>query len=74
MSSWWHVADESYGKDAQIDLLINRADNVIDVCEMRYSSRKCALSKKDCESIDNNLDAFKAVSNKEVSLRHAFTN
>ena len=66
--SWRHVADESYGKGAQIDLLIDRADNVIDVCEMKYSSGKYALSKKDCENIDNKLDAFKAVSNTVKSL------
>jgi len=27
--SWQHQADEVYGKGAQIDLLIDRADNVI---------------------------------------------
>ena len=66
--SWRHVANETYGKGAQIDLLIDRADNVIDVCEMKYSSGKYVLSKKDCESIDNKLDAFKAVSNTAKSL------
>ena len=30
--SWRHVADETYGKGAQIDLLIDRADNVVNVC------------------------------------------
>ena len=66
--SWRHVADETYGKGAQIDLLIDRADNVIDVCEMKYSSGKYALSKKDCENIDNKLDAFKAISETAKSL------
>ena len=36
--SWQHQADEVYGKGAQIDLLIDRADNVVNVCEMKYSS------------------------------------
>ena len=66
--SWRHIADETYGKGAQIDLLIDRADNVINVCEMKYSSGKYTLSKKDCENIDNKIDAFKAVSNTAKSI------
>ena len=60
--SWRHVADETYGKGAQIDLMIDRADNVINICEMKYSSGKYTLSKDDCANIDNKIDAFKAVS------------
>ena len=66
--SWRHLADETYGKGAQIDLLIDRADNVINICEMKYSSGKYALTKKDCEDIDNKLDAFKAVSQTAKSV------
>ena len=66
--SWRHLADETYGKGAQIDLLIDRADNVINICEMKYSSGKYVLTKKDCESIDNKLDAFKAVSQTAKSV------
>ena len=66
--SWRHIADETYGKGAQIDLLIDRADNVINICEMKYSSGKYTLSKNDCESIDNKIDAFKAVSNTAKSI------
>ena len=66
--SWRHVADETYGKGAQIDLIIDRADNVINICEMKYSSGKYALSRKDCEEIDNKMDAFRAVSGTSKSL------
>ena len=66
--SWRHVADETYGKGAQIDLMIDRADNVINICEMKYSSGKYTLSKSDCENSDNKLDAFRAVSDTSKSL------
>ena len=66
--SWRHTADETYGKGAQIDLMIDRADNVINICEMKYSAGKYTLSKGDCENIDNKMDAFKAVSNTSKSL------
>ena len=66
--SWRHTADKTYGKGAQIDLMIDRADNVINICEMKYSAGKYALSKRDCENIDNKIDAFKAASSTSKSL------
>lgn len=66
--SWRHLADETYGRGVQIDLLIDRADNVINICEMKYSSGKYVLTKKDCDNIDNKLDAFKAVSQTAKSV------
>ena len=68
LCSWRHAPDESCPKGAQIDLLIDRADNVINICEMKYSSGKYALTKKDCQDIDNKLDAFKAVSETAKSV------
>ena len=37
--SWFHRADEVYAKGAQIDLLIDRADQVVTVCEMKYARK-----------------------------------
>lgn len=66
--SWRHTADENYGKGAQIDMLIDRADNVIDICEMKYSSGKYILSKDESQRIDNKLNAFRAVSGTRKSI------
>ena len=35
---------------------------------MKYSSGKYVLTKKDCENIENKLDAFKAVSQTAKSV------
>ena len=51
-----------------MSLIIDRADNVINICEMKYSSGKYALSRTDCEEIDNKMDAFRAVSGTSKSL------
>ena len=32
-----HEADDTYPWGAQIDLLLERADNVINVCEVKYA-------------------------------------
>jgi len=43
----WRSADAQTG--AQIDLLIDRADNVITLCELKFSSNIYVLSKKEIE-------------------------
>lgn len=43
---------------AQIDLLIDRSDNVINLCEMKYSSIPYRMSEKDEISIERKIDAF----------------
>jgi len=67
--SWQHRADDVYGKGAQIDLLIDRADQVIDVCEMKYSSRPYLLDKDEDESIGNRISAFETVAGTTKSVR-----
>ena len=66
--SWFHRADEVYAKGAQIDLLIDRADQVVTVCEMKYASGQYLLTKAESERIDNKIQAFKAVSGTAKSV------
>ena len=46
------------GKGAQIDLLIDRADNVINICEMKFSSASFTITKKYADEIRNKLNVF----------------
>ena len=61
---------------AQIDLLIDRADNVVNVCEMKFASGDYVLKKRESENIDNKVLAFKMVteSPKSVYLTLVTTN
>ena len=43
---------------AQIDLLIDREDNVINVCEMKYSGKKFSIDKAYAENLDNKMETF----------------
>ena len=74
--SWHHRADADYGKGAQIDLLIDRADNVINVCEMKFATGTYLLRKAEFERINNRIQAFKAVTEtpKSVYLTIVTTN
>ena len=43
---WSFRGDETYPDGVQIDLVIDRADNVINVCEMKYSSDEFVIDKE----------------------------
>ena len=42
---WNFRGDDTYPDGVQIDLVIDRADNVINICEMKYSSAGFAIDK-----------------------------
>jgi hypothetical protein len=50
-----HVSTEN---GAQIDLLIDRNDNIINLCEMKYSNKKFVITKSQDENLRNKLNAF----------------
>jgi uncharacterized protein len=55
--SWIEKSDD---EGAQIDLVIDRADNVINICEMKFYKGPYTLSKGDAAEIRNKLAAFQA--------------
>ena len=52
----WHSSKADPG--AQIDLLIDRADGVVNLCEMKYSSKEFAIDKSYAQTLQNKLAAF----------------
>lgn len=52
----WHSKAQKPG--AQIDLLISRRDEVINICEMKYSLHPLTLSQKDDQALQNKRVAF----------------
>ena len=59
---WHHVADDAYPAGAQIDMLIDRADHVINVCEMKFSSRPFSIEKPYLTQLKTKLGAFEQMS------------
>jgi len=49
---------EHDGVGAQVDLIIDRNDNIINLCEVKFSSGQYQIDKKDYESIRNKKTAF----------------
>ena len=58
---WRHVADDVYPVGAQIDMLIERADRVINVCEMKFTARPFSIDKSYLERLKIKLGAFEQV-------------
>lgn len=56
----------------QIDLLIDRNDDIIDLCEMKYSSGKYAISEAYMEKLDRRKDVFREVTKTRKALHTVF--
>ena len=57
--SAWSVKGDEENEGAQIDLLINRADNVVNLCEMKFSSGEYVISKDEESKLRNRIEALK---------------
>ena len=65
--SWRSATSEEGVRGAQIDLVIERADRVINLCEMKYCDGEYELDKDECERLRARRNAFI----KETGTRYA---
>lgn len=54
----WMSKKEDDKKGAQIDLLIDRADQTVNLCEMKFSNTEYEITKTDAVNLDNKLSRF----------------
>lgn len=59
--AWRHDADDTYPWGAQIDLLLERADNVINVCEVKYAKGEFVIKSKYAQELDRKCETFSTV-------------
>ena len=52
----WRSKESNPG--AQIDIIIDRADGIITICEVKYSKAEYLLSKDEYEKIMNRVETF----------------
>jgi len=60
-TAWAHRPPRGTGQGAQIDLLIDRADDCITVCEMKFSNKRFVIDKKYARELESKLGVFKEV-------------
>lgn len=58
--SFYYKGDEN-NAGFQIDMLIDRADNVINICEMKYYNTQYELSKKEMETTQYRIEKFRQI-------------
>jgi len=68
-SSWQHHARERDDDGAQIDLLIDRADDVISVCELKHTVNPFAITKRYAEELRQKLAVFQHETHTRKSLQ-----
>ena len=66
--AWKAIRNVDNKQGAQIDLLLDRADNVINVCEMKYSALPYALDNKTLEDILTKIAVFKDATHTRKAL------
>ena len=59
--AWSHVPDDACPVGAQIDLLLDRSDGVINVCEMKFSFEMYLIDAKTEEDLMRKLAVFSSV-------------
>ena len=64
--SGWRSKDAEDG--AQIDLLIDRNDNIINLCEMKYTTKEFVITKSYDENLRNKRGTFRDESNTKKSV------
>jgi hypothetical protein len=70
--SWYHVADSVYPTGAQIDLLLDRADNVINLCEMKYTSGPYAIDRAVDSMLATKVETFRCLSKTQKAIHLTF--
>ena len=64
-SSWKSKVSE---KGAQIDLVIDRRDRVVNLCEMKFSSGPFTITKAYAEQLQHKISTFRAESNTKKAV------
>jgi len=66
-SAWHHPGDEVHS-GAQIDLLIDRADQVINICEIKFSNNLYTITSAYAKNLKNKMSAFKHFTKSKKAL------
>ena len=68
--SWTSLPDKELGlPGTQIDLIIDRRDNTINICEMKFSKMKYSISKKYYDMLNERLEIFRQKTKTTKTLR-----
>ena len=64
----WRTEPTDESRGAQVDLLIDRKDGIVNLCEMKYSREKYAISKDEHDRLQNRVAAFGRIAGRGKSV------
>ena len=67
-ASWVYRATDKHDQGAQIDMLIDRKDQVINICEMKFAEDEFVIDKKYAAELRNKLATFRRITQTRKSL------
>lgn len=68
-ASWRYIAKTDTDEEgAQIDLLLDRADHCINVCEIKFSDKPYIITKSYAQALERKLRVFRARSGRRQNL------
>ena len=62
------VSPDENGRGAQIDLLIDRRDGIVNLCEMKYANGKYSITVDESERIRNRIEAARKLFGKNRTI------
>jgi len=62
----WTGSDNTMA--GQIDMVIDRRDNVINLCEMKFAASKYSITKNECEKMIQRMELFRRVTKTKNAL------
>ena len=65
----WHIVGDSKSSGAQIDMLVNRADRVLNLCEMKFSHGDFDVSKDYDEKLRNRIAAIAEKTGNKMNIQ-----
>ena len=72
VTTWHHKADDVYPKGVQIDLVIDRNDDLINLCEMKFCAGPFVIKKPYAADLANKRQAFESVTGTKKGLHLTF--
>ncbi|MCD4781547.1 MAG: ATP-binding protein [Candidatus Omnitrophica bacterium] len=67
-SNWYYRPADKKEKGAQIDLIIDRSDNCITICEMKYSDLEFIIDKRYHRNLQDKMKIFKNATRTEKTV------
>jgi len=70
--SAWSLRGDDNKEGVQIDMIIDRADNVVNLCEMKFSGSKYSISKDEEMKLRKRIEALKSTLNSKQTVHLTF--